>query len=73
MYSFRLITLLRFLWKHGISSSFIMALGSLLSLVFLCLPDKRYQDAPITLPHFSLSHITSFLKQRHDFSLGDLK
>ena len=67
MHPFGLITLLQFCWEHRIPSLFIMVLGSLLSLVFLCLRDRSSQDAPATLPHLSLSHIMSFLKQRHDF------
>jgi predicted histidine transporter YuiF (NhaC family) len=67
MHPFGLITLLQFLWEHEILSLFIMVLGLLLSVVFLCRRDQSYQDAPATLPHFSLSHIMSFLKQRHDF------
>ncbi len=68
MHPFGLITLLQFLWEHGIPSLFVMVvLGLLLSLVFLCHRDQSYQDAPATLPHFPLSHVTSFMKQRHDF------
>jgi hypothetical protein len=67
MHPFGLITLLQFLWEHGISSLFIMALGLLLSVVFLCRRDQSYRVAPTTLPNFSLSHIKPFLKQRHDF------
>jgi len=68
MHPFGLTTHLQFHWEHGIPSLSILLLGLLLSVVFLCRrPDKSYQDAPATLPHFSLSHITSFLKRRHDF------
>ena len=67
MHPFGLITLLQFLWKHVIPSLFIMVPGLLLSVVFPCRRDQSQQGAPATLPHFSLSHITSFLKQRHDF------
>ena len=67
MHPFGLITLFQFLWEHEIPSLFIMVLGLLLSVVFLCRRGQSYQDAPATLPHYSLSHITSFLKQRHDF------
>jgi hypothetical protein len=67
MHPFGFITLLQFLWDHGIPSLFIIVLGLLLSVVFLCHRDQSHHDAPATLPHFSLSHITSFLKQRHDF------
>jgi hypothetical protein len=44
-----------------------MALGFLLSVVFLCRRNQSDQDAPAALPHFSLSHAMSFLKRRHDF------
>jgi Na+/H+ antiporter NhaD/arsenite permease-like protein len=68
MHPFGLITLLQFLWERGIPSLFVfVALGLLLSFVFLCPRDRDYQNAPATLPHFPLSHIASFLKQRHDF------
>jgi len=67
MHPFGLLTLLQFLWEHGIPSLFIIVLGLLLSVVFLCRPDQSYQDAPATLPRFPLSHVTSFMKQRHDF------
>ena len=67
MHPFGLITLLQFLWEHGIPSLSIMVLGLVLSLVFLCRRDQNHHDAPATLPHFSLSHITSFLHRRHDF------
>ena len=65
MHPFGLITLLQFLWEHGIPS--LLVIGLLLSVVFLCRRDQGYQDAPATLPHFPLSHVTSFMKQRHDF------
>ncbi|KAH9998593.1 cytochrome P450 [Russula vinacea] len=45
----------------------LVALGLLLSVVFLCYCNQTCQDAPASLPHFSLSHIASFMKQRHDF------
>jgi hypothetical protein len=64
MHPFGLITLLQFLWEHGIPS--LLVIGLLLSVVFLCRRDQSYQDAPATLPH-PLSHVTSFMKQRHDF------
>jgi hypothetical protein len=67
MHPFGLTTLLQFLWEHGVPSLFIMVLGSLLLVVFLCRRDQSYQDAPATLPHFPLSHAMSFLKKRHDF------
>ena len=67
MHPFGLTTLLQFLWEHGIPSLFIMVLGLLLSVVFLYRRDQSHQDAPATLPHFSLSYITSSLKRRHDF------
>jgi hypothetical protein len=67
MHPFELITPLQFLWEHGISSLFIVVLGLLLSAVFLCRRNQSYQDAPATLPRFSLSHITSSLKRCHDF------
>ena len=67
MHPFGLATLLQFLWEHGISSLFIMVLGLLLSVVFLCRLDRSSQDAPATLPHFSLSHVIPSLKRRHDF------
>ena len=67
MHPIGLITLLQFVWEHGIPSLFIIVLGLLLSVVFLCRPDQSYQDAPATLPHFPLSCVTSFLRQRHDF------
>ena len=69
MQPFGLITLLQFLWEQVAPPSplFVIVLGSLLSVVFLCRGDQSQQDAPATLPHFSLSHITSFLKQRNDF------
>jgi hypothetical protein len=67
MHPFGLMTLLQSLWEHGIPSLFIIVLGLLLSVVFLCRRDQSHQDAPATLPHFSLSHAMSFLKQRHDF------
>ncbi|KAF8493360.1 cytochrome P450 [Russula emetica] len=65
MHPFGLITLLQFLWEHGIPS--LLVFGLLLSIVFLCRRDQSYQDAPAALPHFPLSHVTSFMKQRHDF------
>jgi hypothetical protein len=67
MHPFGLITLPGFLWEHGISSLFIMALGLLLSVVFLCRGGQSNQDARASLPHFSLSYIMSSLKRRHDF------
>ena len=68
MHPFGLITFLQFLWEHGIPSLFaLMALGLLLSVLFLCRRNQDYWDAPATLPRFPLSHITSFLRQRHDF------
>ena len=67
MHPFGLTTLLQFLWEHRIPSLFIMILGSLLSVVFLCRFDQSSKDAPANLPHFSLSHAMSFLKRRHDF------
>jgi hypothetical protein len=69
MHPFGLITLFQFLWEHGIPSLSVIALGFFLSVVFLCRRYQSYQDsdAPATLPNFSLSHITPFLKQRHDF------
>jgi hypothetical protein len=68
MHPFGLITLLQFLWEHGFPSLFVMVvLGLLLSVVFLCHRGQSYQDAPATLPHFPLSHVTSFMEQRHDF------
>jgi hypothetical protein len=66
MNPFGLTTLLQSLWEHGTPPLSIIVLGLLLSVVFLS-RDKSHQDAPTTLPHFSLFHITSFLKQRHDF------
>ena len=67
MHPFDLITLLQFLWEHVIPSLFVMVLGSLLSVMFLYRRDQSYRDAPATLPSFLFSHITFFLKQRHDF------
>ena len=67
MHPFGLITLLEFLWEHGIPSLFIIVLGLLLSVLILYRGDQSCQDAPVTLPHFSLSHITSALNRRHDF------
>ena len=67
MHPFGLTTLLQFFWEHGILSLFIVVLGLLLSPVFLYRRDQSYQDAPATLPHFSLLYITSSLKRRHDF------
>jgi Na+/H+ antiporter NhaD/arsenite permease-like protein len=68
MHPFGLITFLQFLWEHGIPSLLVLVtLGLLLSLVFLGHRDQEYQNAPATLPHFPLSHVASFLKQRHDF------
>ncbi|KAF8462100.1 cytochrome P450 [Russula ochroleuca] len=68
MHPFGLIALLQFLWEHEIPSLFVLvALGLLLSVVFLCYRNQTCQDAPATLPHFTLSHIASFMKQRHDF------
>jgi hypothetical protein len=62
------MVLLQFLEEHGIPSFFIsMVLGLLLSAVFLCCRDQSSPDAPATLPHISLSYITSSLKRRHDF------
>jgi hypothetical protein len=69
MHPFGLITLLQFLWEYDVIPYlpvFTMVPGLLLSVVFLCRRDQSYQDAPATLPHFPLSHVTSFLKQRHD-------
>jgi len=65
MHPFGLITFLLFLWEHGIPS--LLVIGLLLSLVYLSRRDQSDQDAPATLPHFSLSHVASFMKQRHDF------
>jgi hypothetical protein len=65
MHPFGLVTLLQFLWEHRIPS--LLVIGVLLSIVFLCRRDQNYQDAPATLPRFPLSHVTSFMKQRHDF------
>lgn len=68
MHPFGLITLLQFLSEHEVPSLFVLvALGLLLSVVFLCYCNQTCQDAPASLPHFSLSHIASFMKQRHDF------
>jgi hypothetical protein len=68
MHPFGLITFLQFLWEYGISSLFVfVALGLLLSIVFLSPCNQSYPGAPATLPHFFFCHITSFLKQRHDF------
>jgi hypothetical protein len=68
MHPFGLATLLQFIWEHGgISSLLIMVLGLLLSVVFLRRLDRSSQDAPVTLPHFSLSHVMPSLKRRHDF------
>lgn len=68
MHPFGLITLLQFLWENGIPSLFFfVALGLLLLLVVLRPRNQSHQDAPATLPHFPLSHVNFFLKQRHDF------
>lgn len=68
MHPFGLITLLQFLYEHGIPSLLVMmVIGLLLSVMFLCCRDQSYQDAPAALPRFPLSHVTSFMKQRHDF------
>ena len=69
MQPFGLIAPLQFLWEHGIPSSSILALGLLLSLMFLSRRNESHQDsdAPATLPRFSLFHIAPFLKRRHDF------
>ena len=68
MHPFGLITLLQFLYEHGIPSLLVvMVIGLLLSVVFLCRRDQSYQDSPAALPHFPLTHVTSFMKQRHDF------
>ena len=67
MHPFGLVTLLQFLWEHKIPTLFIMVLSLFLSVVFLCRCDRSHQDAPATLPYFSLTHITPFLKRRHDF------
>lgn len=67
MHPFGLITLLEFLWEHSIPSLSIIALGLLLTVVFLYRGDQSSQDAPVTLPQFSLSLITSALNRRHDF------
>lgn len=68
MHPFGLITLLQYLCEHGILSLLVMVvIGLLLSVVFLCRRDQSYQDAPATLPHSPLCHVTSFMKQRHDF------
>ena len=67
MHPFGLNTLLQFLWEHGYLSLSVIALGLLLSVVFLCRSDQSHPDAPVTIPHFSLSYITSSLKRRHDF------
>ena len=68
MYPFGLVTLLQLLWEHGLPPLFVMmAIGSLLSVVFLCHGNQRRQDAPATLSRFPLFNITSFLTQRHDF------
>jgi hypothetical protein len=67
MHPFGLTTLLQSLWEHGTPSLFIVILGLFLSVVFLCRRHQGSQDAPATLPHFSLSHVMPSLKQRHDF------
>jgi hypothetical protein len=64
---FELVTLLQFRWEYEISCLIIMVLGLLLSVMLLCHCHQSYQDAPATLPHFSLSHTIFFLKRRHDF------
>jgi hypothetical protein len=69
MYPVGLFTLLQFLWEHGHSSFGLVALGLLLSAVFLwhCHWDQCDQDVPVSLPCFPLFSITSFFNQRHDF------
>ena len=68
MHPFGLIALLQYLCEHGIPSLLVMVgIGLLLSVVFLCRRDQSYQDAPATLPISPLFHVTSFMKQRHDF------
>ena len=68
MYPIGLVTLAQFLWEHELPSLFVMvAVGSLLSVAFLCHGNQRRQDAPATLSRFPLFNITSFLTQRHDF------
>ena len=70
MHPFGLITLLQFLWEYDAVPSlpvFVMVLGLVLTVVFLCRREQSYQDAPATIPYSPLSHATSFLKQRHDF------
>jgi len=67
IHPFGLIVTLHLLWEHGIFFLFITVPGFLLLAVFLSRRGQSYQDAPATFPHFPLSHVTSFLKQRHDF------
>lgn len=68
MYPFGLVTLLEFLWEHELPSLFVVvAIGSLLSVVFLCHGIQRRQDAPAALSGFPLFNITAFLTQQHDF------
>src|SRR5487761_1814010 len=68
MHPFGLVTLLQFLWEHELPSLFVwVAIGLLLSVVFLYHSNQRHVDAPATLPRFLLFNITSFLTHRHDF------
>jgi hypothetical protein len=69
MHPFGLGTLLQFLREHRFPSlSFWVAVGLLLSAVFLYHSRQRHKDAPAALPRrLPLFNITSFLTHRHDF------
>jgi hypothetical protein len=69
MHPFGLGTLLQFLWEHKLPSLFVwVAIGLLLSAMFLYHSNRRHKDAPAALPwRLPLFNITSFLTHRHDF------
>jgi hypothetical protein len=69
MHPFGLVTLLQFLWEHEFPSLFIwVAIGLVLSAVFLYHSNQRHKDAPAVLPRrLPLVYITRFLTHRHDF------
>jgi hypothetical protein len=74
MYPFGLVTLLQSLWELELPSLFVcVAIGLLLSVVYLYHINQRQEDAPATLPRFSLFNIVPFFMHRHDFLAWGLK
>jgi hypothetical protein len=68
MYPVGAVTLLQFLWEHGLPSPFaLVTLGLFLSLVFLCRCNRRHQDTPAHLPRFFLFNTLDFFRRRYDF------